>query len=52
MSGEYNEQNSLGGRAMLQHRDCFCNAAFTQSAVPAYDWQNNGLTLRYPYSSR
>lgn len=36
---------------MLHRIDCFYNVAFMQSAVPAYDWQNNGLTLLYPYSS-
>ncbi len=34
---------------MLIRIDCFYNAAVTQPAVPAHDWQNNGLTLLYPY---
>lgn len=36
---------------MLNCIDCFNNVVVMQSAVPAYYWQNNGLTLLYPYSS-
>lgn len=48
---EYNIQNSLGGKAMLNRIDRFNNVVVMQSAVPAYFWQNNGLTLLYPFSS-
>lgn len=36
---------------MLNRIDHFNNAVVMQSAVPAYYWQLNGLTLLYPYSS-
>lgn len=36
---------------MFDRIDRFNNAVFMQSAVPAYYWQNDGLTLLYPYSS-
>lgn len=48
---EYNVQNSLGGKAMLNCIDRFNNVVVMQSAVPAYFWQMGGLTLLYPYSS-
>lgn len=35
---------------MLNRIDRFNNVVVMQSAVPAY-WQNNGLTLLYPFSS-
>lgn len=36
---------------MLNRIGYFNNAVVMQSAVHAYDWQNNGLTLLYSYSS-
>lgn len=36
---------------MLDRIDHFHNVVVMQPAVPAYYWQNNGLTLLYPYSS-
>ncbi len=48
---EYTVLNSLGGKAMLNRIDRFNNSVVMQSAVPAYYWQNNGLTLLYPFSS-
>lgn len=36
---------------MLNQIDRFKNEIVMQSVVPAYYWQNNGLTLLYPYSS-
>lgn len=36
---------------MLNRIDRFNNVVVMQSAVPAYYWQNNGLTLRYTFSS-
>lgn len=36
---------------MLSHIDCFNNVVVMRSVVPAYYWQNNGLTLLYPDSS-
>ena len=36
---------------MLSHIDHFNNAVVMQPAVPAYYWQNNGLTVLYPFSS-
>lgn len=44
-------KNSLGGKAMLNRSDRFNNVVVMQSAVPAYYWQNYGLTLLYLYSS-
>ena len=35
---------------MLNRIDRFNNVVFMQSAVPAYYWQNNGLTLLDPFS--
>ena len=49
---EYNVQNSSGGKAMLNHIDRFNNVVVMMSVVPAYYWQNNGLTLLYPYSNK
>ena len=37
---------------MLNRIDRFNNVVVMQSAVPAYFWQNNGLTLLYPFSSK
>lgn len=34
---------------MLNHIDHFNNVVVMQPAVPAYDWQNNGLTLLYTF---
>lgn len=48
---EYNMQKSLGGKAMLNRIDRFNNVFVMQSAVPAYYWQSNGLTLLYLFSS-
>ena len=36
---------------MLGRIDRFNRAVVKQPAVPAYYWQNNGLTLLYPFSS-
>ncbi len=36
---------------MLKRIDRFNNVVVMQSAVPAYYWQDNGLTLLYTYSS-
>lgn len=36
---------------MLNRIDHFNNVVVMQFAVPAYYWQNNGLTLLYPFSS-
>ncbi len=36
---------------MLNRIDCFNNVVVMQSVVPAYYWQNNGLTLLYPFSN-
>lgn len=36
---------------MLNHIDHFNNVVVMQPAVPAYDWQNNGLTLLYTFLS-
>ncbi len=36
---------------MLNRIDRFNNVVVMQSAVPAYYWQNKGLTLLYPFSS-
>ncbi len=36
---------------MLSRIDRFNNVVVMQSAVPAYYWQNNGLTLLYTFSS-
>lgn len=35
---------------MLNRIDCFNHIVVMQSAVPAYYWQNNGLTLPSPFS--
>lgn len=48
---EYDVQNSFGGKAMLNRIDHFHHAVVMMpSAVPSYDWLNNGLTLLYPFS--
>lgn len=36
---------------MLNHIDRFNSVVVMPSVVPAYYWQNNGLTLLYPFSS-
>lgn len=36
---------------MLNRIDCFNNVVVMQSVVPAYYWQNIGLTLLYPFSN-
>ena len=36
---------------MLNRIDRFNNVVFMQSEVPAYYWQNNGLTLLYTFLS-
>lgn len=36
---------------MLNRIGRFHNVVVMQSAVPAYFWQDNGLTLQYPFSS-
>ena len=36
---------------MLNRIDRFNNVVVMQPAVPAYYWQNDGLTLLSPYSS-
>ena len=36
---------------MLNRIDRFNNVVVMQSVVLAYFWQNNGLTLLYPFSS-
>ena len=36
---------------MLKRIDRFNNVVVMQSAVSAYYWQDNGLTLLYTYSS-
>ncbi len=36
---------------MLSRIDRFNNVVVMQSAVPAYYWQNNGLTVLYTFSS-
>lgn len=36
---------------MLSRIGRFDNEVVMQSPVPAYYWQNNGLTLLYPFSS-
>lgn len=35
---------------MLNHIDRFNNVVVMMSIVPAYYWQNSGLTLLYPFS--
>ena len=47
----YNLPNYLGGKAMLSRIDRVHNVVVMQPAVPAYYWQNNGLTLLYTFSS-
>ena len=47
----YNLSNYLGGKAMLSRIDRVHNVVVMQPAVPAYHWQNNGLTLLYTFSS-
>ena len=51
MRKEYNACHHSGGKTMLNRIDRFNHVVFMQFAVPAYYWQNNGLTLPYPYSS-
>jgi hypothetical protein len=48
---EYKYTKYSGGKAMLNRIDRFNNVIVMQSAVPAYYWQNNGLTLLYPFSN-
>lgn len=36
---------------MLNHSNHMNTPVVMQSVVPAYYWQNTGLTLLYPYSS-
>ena len=35
----------------IDHFNNFNNVVVMQPAVPAYDWQNNGLTLLYTFLS-
>lgn len=44
-------ENYSGCKAMLNRIDCFNNVVVMQFVVPTYYWQNNVLTLLYPFSN-